>query len=52
MNRVSKVLKNLDYLVYIVLIWASGDYVSVAAILNLSVAVLLVAIFFFISLEM
>lgn len=47
MNSVSKVIRSLDYLVNIVLIWVSADYVSLVAILKLSVAVLLVASFFY-----
>lgn len=45
MNSVSKVIRSLDYPVNIVLI--SADYVSLVAILKLSVAVLLVASFFY-----
>lgn len=51
MKSVSKVVKNLDYVVNMGFIWLSADDVSIVAILNLIVAVLqfFLCFFFFLS---
>lgn len=51
MKSVSKVVKNLDYVVNMGFIWLSADDVSIVAILNLIVAVLqfFFVVFFFLS---
>lgn len=53
MKSVSKVVKNLDYVVNMGFIWLSADDVSIVAILNLIVAVLQFFLcFFFFSLTL